>query len=80
MWNWLTILASGKSAIFTGSWFMFLFNAAWGLKVDKDPFYRSTAIGKNLPRFDRMVLHWPKWVYILFVLAVVTGATIFYFK
>jgi hypothetical protein len=79
MWNWFIILASAKSAIFAGAWFMFLFNGLWGVRADKDWFYRSTAVGSNISKFDRFVLHWPKWLYILFIVALVTGATLFYF-
>src|SRR5690348_6491584 len=77
--DWLTVLASGKSILITGGWFFFLFNAAWGWKVARDPFYRSTAVGKNLSWSDRVFLHWPKGVYVLFMIAMVTGATIIYF-
>lgn len=76
---WNTVLASGKSILLTGAWFMFLFNGLWGWKVAKDWFYRSTAIGKNLPWSDKIFLHWPKWLYILFTLSLVTGATLIYF-
>jgi len=72
-------LASGKSILLTGAWFMFLFNGMWGWKVAKDIFYRSTAVGKNLPWSDKVFLHWPKWLYILFMVALVTVATLFYF-
>jgi hypothetical protein len=77
--EWTTLWASGKSILLTGAWFMFLFNMAWGLKVANDPFYRSTAVGKNLPWSDKLFLHWPKWLYILFMLVLVSGATIIYF-
>lgn len=68
-----------RAVLFSGTWFMFLFNAAWGIKVSGDPFYRSTAVGKNLPWSDKIFLHWPKWLYILFMCALVTGATLIYF-
>lgn len=77
--GWFTVLASGKSIFLTGAWFMFLFNGLWGWKVAKDPFYRSTAVGKNLPWSDRIFLHWPKIVYALFMVALVTVATLTYF-
>lgn len=77
--EWVTLWASGKSILLTGAWFMFLFNATWGIKVANDPFYRSTAVGKDLPWSDEIFLHWPKWLYILFMLCLVTGATIIYF-
>lgn len=77
--GWFTVLASGKSILFCGAWFMFLFNGLWGWKVAKSWWYRSTAVGKNLSWFDRKVLHWPKGLYILFILALVTGATLIYF-
>lgn len=77
--NWITLLASGKSILLTGTWFLFLFNGYWGWRAEKDWFYRSTAVGKNISRWDRFVLPWPKWLYILFVLALVTGATLIYF-
>lgn len=78
-WDWSLAMACTRSVILTGAWFLFLFNAAWGIKVSGDPFYRSTAVGKNLPWSDRIFLHWPKWLYILFIVALVTEATIFYF-
>lgn len=76
--NWSTLLASGKSILLTGAWFMFLFNGLWGWKVAKDPFYRSTAVGKNIAWSDKIFLHWPKGLYILFMVALVTGATLIY--
>jgi len=75
--NWLQLLTS---IFLTGSWFMFLFNGYWGWKVAKDPFYRSTAVGKNLSRFDRFFMHWPKLLYALFMLALVAGSTWLYIK
>lgn len=72
-------LASGKSILLTGAWFMFLFNAAWGWMVARDPFYRSTAVGKSLPWSDKIFLRWPRWLYILFMVLLVSGATILYF-
>lgn len=77
--SWSTFLASGKSILLSGAWFMVLFNAAWGVKVARDPFYRSTAIGKNLSWSDRLFLHWPKGLYIFFIVALLTGATLIYF-
>jgi hypothetical protein len=77
--GWLTLLASGKSILLTGAWFMLLFNCLWGWKVYKDPFHRSTAVGKSLSWSDRKMLHWPKWLYVLFMVALVTGATLTYF-
>lgn len=79
MWNWFAGVAFCKSAIFTAIWFLFLFNSLWGYRAAKDIFYRSTAVDKEISRWDKMVLHWPKAVYILFIVALVTGATIFYF-
>lgn len=72
-------MACMKSVFLTGAWFMFLFNAAWGWKIERDPFYRSTAVGKNLSWSDKIFLHWPKGLYILFIVALLTGATILYF-
>lgn len=78
-WDWWVALAWAKSVILTGAWFLVLFNMLWGWKVARDPFYRSTAVGKNLPWSDEIFLHWPKWLYILFMISLVTGATILYF-
>lgn len=69
----------GRATFFTGAWFMFLFNLLWGISVYKDPFHRSTAVGKNLSWFDRKILHWPKGLYILFMVALIGAATILYF-
>lgn len=77
--SWSTVLAGGKSILLTATWFLFLFNSLWGWRADRDVFYRSTAVGKNLPRFDKMVLHWPKGLYIFFIVVLVTGATLIYF-
>lgn len=77
--EWMTLWESVKSILLTATWFMFLFNELWGIKVSGDPFYRSTAVGKNLSWFDRQVLHWPKGLYILFMGCLVTGATLIYF-
>lgn len=78
--NWSTVLASGKSILLTGTWFLFLFNGYWGQRAQRSWFYRSTAVGKNISRWDKFVLPWPKWLYILFMLALVSGATIIYFQ
>ena len=77
--NWSTVLAGGKSILLTGAWFLFLFNGLWGWRAQHDPFYRSTAIGKNLSRLDRLVLHWPKGLYIFFIVVLLIGATLIYF-
>lgn len=77
--SWFTVLASGKSILLTGTWFLFLFNGYWGWRVEKSWFYRSKAVGANISKWDKMVLHWPKGLYILFVLALITGATLIYF-
>lgn len=79
MWNWFTTVACVKSAIFGGTWFLFLFNELWGYRAEKTLFYRSTAAGKNISRWDKFVLPWPKWLYILFMVAIVAGATLIYF-
>lgn len=76
--DWFLAMACTKSVFLTGAWFMFLFNGLWGLKVAKYWFYRSTAVGKDLPWSDKIFLHWPKWLYILFMVLLVSGATIFY--
>lgn len=73
-----TLWGSSKSVLLTAAWFLFLFNSFWGWRVQRDPFYRSTAVGKNLSRFDQLVLHWPKGLYIFFILALISVATIFY--
>lgn len=74
-----TVLACGKSALLTGTWFLFLFNELWGYRAYHTFFARSTAVGKNISRWDRFVLPWPKWLYILFMVALVGAATILYF-
>lgn len=79
MWNRFAGVAFGKSAIFTAIWFLFLFNAVWGWRANKDIFYRSTAVGANISKWDKMVLHWPKWLYILFMVVLIGAATILYF-
>lgn len=65
---------------FVGAWFLRLFNGLWGLKVANDFFYRSTAVGKNLSGYDRIVLHWPKILYALFECGLCISSTIIYFK
>jgi hypothetical protein len=68
------------ASLMTGLWFAFLFNGIWGLKIADDWFYRSTASGKNLSKFDKLVRSWPKWVYQV-VTSTVTGAiTTIYIK
>jgi len=79
LFSWNTVLASGKSIVNGGAWFLSLFNGIWGWRADKDIFYRSTAVGANISKFDRMVLHWPKGLYILFIVVLVAGATLIYF-
>lgn len=77
--SWLTVLACGKAALLTGAWFLFLFNGYWGYRVSKSWFYRSKAVGKNISRWDKLVLPWPKWLYILFMVVLIGAATILYF-
>lgn len=77
--EWITLWASVKSILLTGTWFLFLFNSLWGYRAAKDIFYRSTATGKEISRWDRFVLHWPRKLYILFIGCLVTGATLIYF-
>lgn len=79
LFNSATILASGKASLLTATWFLFLFNELWGIRAYHTLFARSTAVGANISKFDRFVLHWPKAVYILFIVALLTGSTIFYF-
>lgn len=73
-----TVLACGKSALLTGAWFLFLFNELWGYRAYHTFFARSTAVGKNISRWDRLVLPLPKLLYAFIILALVTGATILY--
>lgn len=77
--EWITLWASVKSILLTGTWFLFLFNSLWGYRAKKDIFYRSTATGKNISRWDRLVLHWPRKLYIAFIVVLVLGATLIYF-
>jgi len=78
-WNWFLAMACTKSVFLTGAWFMFLFNGLWGWKVARSWFYRSSAVGKNLPWSDKLFLHWPKGLYILFIVVLIGAATTFYF-
>lgn len=76
--EWTILWASGKSILLTGTWFLFLFNGLWGWRAKKDIFYRSTATGKDISRWDRMVLHWPKGLYISFVILLLIISTFIY--
>lgn len=79
LWNdnplWLVILLG---TLLTGVWFAFLFNGIWGVIIANDLFYRSTAVGKNLSRFDRFVLHWPKLLYAGVCIGIVSLVTLAY--
>lgn len=77
--EWTTLWESVKSILLTATWFMFLFNELWGIRAYHTFFARSTAVGANISKFDRFVLHWPKLLYALFIISLVVGATIFYF-
>lgn len=67
-----------RSFFLCGAWFLRLFNGLWGLKVANDFFYRSTAIGKNISKYDRMVLHWPKILYASFEIGLCFLSTYLY--
>lgn len=71
-------LAGLISAGMVGIWFTFLFNGLWGLRVDRDWFYRSTAEGKNLSLFDRIVRPWSRSFYIAICCLVTAGITLLY--
>lgn len=77
--EWMTLWESVKSILLTATWFLFLFNEIWGYRAYHKLFARSTAVGKNISRWDRFVLPWPKLLYVSFVLVLVTGATLIYF-
>jgi hypothetical protein len=79
LWNNSTWWMAGLvSLTFTASWFSFLFNGTWGLKVAEDWFYRSTAKGKSKSRFDKLVQSWPKKVYIAVMCLETIGVTVLY--
>jgi hypothetical protein len=78
--KWHSLLSIPVSALLLLCWFMFLFNAVWGIKVANDPFYRSSAVGKNLAWSEKLILHWPKWLYIFSMLGICAGSLLLYLK
>lgn len=77
---WSSLLSIPVASFLLMSWFLFLFNALWGIRVANDPFYRSTAVNKNLAWSEKIILHWPKWLYIFVMLGLCAGSLIIYIK